>query len=152
MGILCRRRGLIMLILTRRRRVPSPVVRGFGPWKRSASAGEYYFHRPLNRALPKLKQGPIRHASPFVKIVSFLPLTRSWYSPAEKGLSLPEFPDDATAEAWFADTRWPNGPLCPHCQSERVQSGTSHPTMPYRCRAAVSSSASAPAPLWPTPS
>ena len=56
-----------------------------------------------------------------------------------KGLSLPElvrmFPDDATAEAWFADTRWPNGPLCPHCQSERVQSGTTHPTMPYRCRA-----------------
>ena len=28
-----------------------------------------------------------------------------------KGLSLPEsvrmFPDDAMAEAWFADTRWP---------------------------------------------
>ena len=28
-----------------------------------------------------------------------------------KGLSLPElvrmFPDEATAEAWFADTRWP---------------------------------------------
>ncbi len=55
-----------------------------------------------------------------------------------KGLSLPElvrmFPDDATAEAWFADTRWPNGVLCPYCQSERVQSGSTHPTMPYRCR------------------
>ena len=55
-----------------------------------------------------------------------------------KGLSLPElvrmFPDDATAEAWFADTRWPNGLLCLYCQSERVQSGTSRPTMPYRCR------------------
>ena len=44
------------------------------------------------------------------------------------------FPDDATAEAWFTDTRWPNGLLRPYCQSERVQSSTSHPTMPYRCR------------------
>ncbi|MYC70326.1 MAG: IS1595 family transposase [Gemmatimonadetes bacterium] len=55
-----------------------------------------------------------------------------------KGLSLPElirmFPDDATAEAWFADTRWPNGPQCPHCGSWRIQSGTAHKTMPYRCR------------------
>ena len=55
-----------------------------------------------------------------------------------KGLSLPEllrmFPDNATAEAWFTDTRWPNGPLCPYCQSERVQSGAAHKTMPYRCR------------------
>lgn len=55
-----------------------------------------------------------------------------------KGLSLPElvrmFPDDATAEAWFTDTRWPNGLLCPYCQSERVLSGAAHKTMPYRCR------------------
>ena len=55
-----------------------------------------------------------------------------------KGLSLPEllrmFPDNATAGAWFTDTRWPNGPLCPYCQSERVQSGAAHKTMPYRCR------------------
>ena len=55
-----------------------------------------------------------------------------------KGLSLPElirmFPDNATAEAWFTDTRWPNGPLCPYCQAERVQSGAVHKIMPYRCR------------------
>ena len=55
-----------------------------------------------------------------------------------KGLSLVEimqmFPDDATAERWFADARWPNGPACPHCGSENVQSGAAHPTMPYRCR------------------
>ena len=55
-----------------------------------------------------------------------------------KGLSLPElvhmFPNDATAEAWFADTRWPNGPQCPRCGSWRIQSGTAHKTMPYRCR------------------
>ena len=55
-----------------------------------------------------------------------------------KGLSLPEllrlFPDDPTAEAWFADTRWPDGPQCPYCGSWRVQSKAAHKTMPYRCR------------------
>ena len=44
------------------------------------------------------------------------------------------FPDDATAEAWFAESRWPDGPQCPHCGSERVQAKASHKTMPYRCR------------------
>ena len=55
-----------------------------------------------------------------------------------KGISLIElmrrFPDDATAEAWFAETRWPNGPACPHCGSVHVLSGAKHATMPYRCR------------------
>lgn len=55
-----------------------------------------------------------------------------------KGPSLPElirlFPDDATAEQWFADTRWPDGPQCPNCGSWRIQSGAAHKTMPYRCR------------------
>ena len=55
-----------------------------------------------------------------------------------KGLSLPElvrmFPDDTTAEAWFADVRWPDGVQCPNCGSWRVQSGTAHKTMPCRCR------------------
>ncbi|MCY3786038.1 MAG: hypothetical protein OXG47_04845 [bacterium] len=34
-----------------------------------------------------------------------------------KGLTLVdlirEFPDDATAEAWVASIRWPDGPQCP---------------------------------------
>ena len=34
-----------------------------------------------------------------------------------KGMSLIEimrmFPDDATAEEWFVETRWPLGPSCP---------------------------------------
>ncbi len=55
-----------------------------------------------------------------------------------KGISLPElfrmFPDDDTAEAWFAKARWGDTPACPHCGSLNVQSGASHPTMPYRCR------------------
>ena len=55
-----------------------------------------------------------------------------------KGLTLAElfrmFPDDATAEHWFAEQRWPEGPHCPYCGSTNVQSGTKHKTMPYRCR------------------
>ena len=56
-----------------------------------------------------------------------------------KGLSLVEvtrmFPDDATAERWFTEIRWPNGPRCPHCGSDNIQSETAHKTMPCRCRA-----------------
>lgn len=55
-----------------------------------------------------------------------------------KGLSLVElfklFPDDATAEQWFIEQRWPTGVCCPHCGSLNVQSGTKHKTMPFRCR------------------
>ena len=54
------------------------------------------------------------------------------------GISLVEllalFPDDATAERWFIETRWPDGPHCPHCGSVNVQSGAKHPTIPFRCR------------------
>ena len=55
-----------------------------------------------------------------------------------KGMSLVEvmriFPDDAAAEAWFVKARWPEGVRCPFCDSDRVQEGTAHKTMPYRCR------------------
>ena len=55
-----------------------------------------------------------------------------------KGISLPElfqmFPDDATAEAWFAKERWGDHPACPECGSLNVQSGAAHKTMHYRCR------------------
>ena len=44
------------------------------------------------------------------------------------------FPDDATAEQWFVETRWSDGPACPHCGSTNVLSGAKHKTMPYRCR------------------
>lgn len=44
------------------------------------------------------------------------------------------FPDDATADKWFAKQRWNNEPAYPHCGSTNVQKGASHPTMPYRCR------------------
>ena len=55
-----------------------------------------------------------------------------------EGISLIEimrrFPDDATAEAWFIERRWPAGVHCPHCGSTNVQSGAKHKSMPYRCR------------------
>ena len=55
-----------------------------------------------------------------------------------KGLTLKQlfrmFPDDATAERWFAEQRWPAEPHCPYCGSTNVQSGAKHKTMPYRCR------------------
>ena len=55
-----------------------------------------------------------------------------------KGISLVKlfkmFPDDETAEKWFTERRWKDGPHCPHCGSTNVQSGAAHKTMPYRCR------------------
>ena len=58
-----------------------------------------------------------------------------------KGMSLKQFlrlfPDDATAEQWFIQDRWPTGVCCPECGSVNVQSGCKHKTMPYRCREKV---------------
>ena len=55
-----------------------------------------------------------------------------------RGISLVEImrrlPDDATAEAWFVERRWPDGIACPYCGSVNVQSGCKHKSMPYRCR------------------
>ena len=55
-----------------------------------------------------------------------------------KGITIKQlfemFPDDATAEAWFTDARWPNGIACPHCGSLSVANTPTHKTMPYRCR------------------
>ena len=55
-----------------------------------------------------------------------------------KGLTIVEtvrmFPDNDTAEGWFAGIRWPDGPRCPYCETDNVQEGAKHPTMPYRCR------------------
>lgn len=44
------------------------------------------------------------------------------------------FPDDAAAERWFARIRWPGDPRGPRCGSYRIQPGTKHKTVPYRCR------------------
>ncbi len=47
---------------------------------------------------------------------------------------LKKFPDDATAEQWFIDTRWPNGVRCPKCDSDNIQERTTRKPQPYRCR------------------
>ena len=56
-----------------------------------------------------------------------------------KGVSLlalfDRFPNDAAAEKFFADMRWPSGPECPKCGSGNVLTGAKHKTMPYQCRA-----------------
>ena len=58
-----------------------------------------------------------------------------------KGITIKQimqvFPDEATAEAWFIEQRWPTGVCCPHCGSLNVQTGCKHKTMPYRCREKV---------------
>ena len=55
-----------------------------------------------------------------------------------EGITLVElmrmFPDDETAERWFAEQKWEGEPCCTHCGSVNVQVGAKHPTMPYRCR------------------
>ncbi len=55
-----------------------------------------------------------------------------------EGMTLMEivrmFPDAATAEKWFTDLRWPNGPHCPYCGHTDILCGANHKSMPYRCR------------------
>ncbi|MCY4617815.1 MAG: IS1595 family transposase [Chloroflexi bacterium] len=57
-----------------------------------------------------------------------------------RDISLPElfkrFPDDEAADQWLVRIRWPNGICCPRedCGSDNVQIGTTHHSMPYRCR------------------
>ena len=45
-----------------------------------------------------------------------------------------KFPDNATAEQWFIDQRWPDGVHCPACDSDNVQERKSRKPQPYRCR------------------
>ncbi len=56
-----------------------------------------------------------------------------------KGITLVQlfdmFPDDAAAEQWFAQSRWPDGIRCPYCESDKVNTRATHATMPFRCNA-----------------
>ena len=55
-----------------------------------------------------------------------------------KGMSFVDlmrmFPDDETAEAWFIETRWPDGVRCPKCGSHHIQERPTRKPQPYRCR------------------
>lgn len=46
-------------------------------------------------------------------------------------------PDEAAAVKIIADARWPNGPECPHCNSNNVQCGAKHPSMKTRMLIAI---------------
>ena len=44
-------------------------------------------------------------------------------------------PDNATAEQWLEDQRWPDGQrVCPDCRSTNCQVVSNRTPMPYRCR------------------
>lgn len=45
-----------------------------------------------------------------------------------------EFADEAKSEQLCIDTRWPNGPVCPFCQSTDVAARASRKPSPFRCR------------------
>ena len=44
------------------------------------------------------------------------------------------FPDDAAAEKWFEQQRWPEGRFCPHCGSTNTREVKGRKPMPFRCR------------------
>ena len=44
------------------------------------------------------------------------------------------FPDDAAAERWFEEQRWPEGRFCPDCGSTNTVAVKNRKPMPYRCR------------------
>ena len=44
------------------------------------------------------------------------------------------FPNDETARQWIEDIVWPDGPCCPYCGSDNVQSDIQHKSMTHRCR------------------
>ena len=50
-----------------------------------------------------------------------------------KGITLVElfkmFPDNASAEKWFVETRWPDGIRCAYCDSQNVKDNASHKTI-----------------------
>ncbi|MBC6402740.1 MAG: IS1595 family transposase [Hyphomonadaceae bacterium] len=44
------------------------------------------------------------------------------------------FPDDDSARKWLESEIWPDGPVCPHCDSTNIQYPIRHRTMTHRCR------------------
>ena len=56
-----------------------------------------------------------------------------------KGMSLVQavdmFSDEAQAEAWFVNQRWPKGVRCPDCDSDDVSARPTRKPQPFRCNA-----------------
>ena len=55
-----------------------------------------------------------------------------------RGITLIEavkmFDTEEKAEAWCIEQRWPDGPVCPHCDSTNVATIANRKPQPYRCR------------------
>ena len=45
------------------------------------------------------------------------------------------FDTEEKAEAWFVSKRWPDGVVCPHCESDNIATVASRKPQPFRCRA-----------------
>ena len=67
-----------------------------------------------------------------------------WSGPGEsyrKGITLIDairkFSDEADAEAWFIEQRWPDGIKCPRCDSDSIHPRKNRKPMPFLCRAAA---------------
>ena len=43
-------------------------------------------------------------------------------------------PDEASAEAWFVQQRWPNGIACPKCGSLSIAERKNRKPLPWRCK------------------
>src|SRR6185437_6384065 len=50
---------------------------------------------------------------------------------AKNQFAEPHFHDEDAARAWFEAARWPEGPVCPHCQSTKHY--TTKKAGRYRC-------------------
>lgn len=44
------------------------------------------------------------------------------------------FPDEESAERWFEAQRWPDGMVCPKCDSTNIAACKDKKPQPYRCR------------------
>lgn len=55
-----------------------------------------------------------------------------------KGMTLVEavqaFTDEESVERLFVDTRWPDGVVCPKCESDNIQERATRKPQPFRCR------------------
>ena len=58
-----------------------------------------------------------------------------------KGITLidvmEQFSTEEKAEAWFIQQRWPDGVLCPKCESDQVSPRATRKPQPFRCRACL---------------
>ena len=67
-----------------------------------------------------------------------------WSGPGKsyrKGITLIDairkFSDEADAEAWFIEQRWPDGIRCPRCDSDSIHPRKNRKPTPFLCRAAA---------------